>query len=265
VLKYAARLAIIESGLEPEFAFSEVQEAYFLMSNLRQLSKSQYWFYRFQRATLKYKHREDDPESVPVQGRTVPSKKPSTYVFDSNGDTHLTLTTYKAQTFHWEEETVWLGLEGSKKKNLKEKKKGKKVAAAPLPPLEALPESPVPVQMSRRATTDLSLAESDDIRDEGKGELMCTEPGTTTTSPNLQVQHSDYGERAGDLPNQVEIRMLVSGRHLALASSCFKKMFSGLFTEGKVDQSGLRRVTATDWDLEAFTMNNKELPPILCF
>jgi hypothetical protein len=48
--------------------------------------------------------------------------------------------------------------------------------------------------------------------------------------------------------------MLVSGNHLSLASSYFEKMFAGPFTEGKPDHSGLRQVSASDWDPEAFNI-----------
>lgn len=71
---------------------------------------------------------------------------------------------------------------------------------------------------------------------------------------SLQMQDHDYGERCGVLPDQVEIRMLVSGQHLALASSYFAKMFASPFTEAETDQSGLRQVKASDWDPEAFNI-----------
>lgn len=46
--------------------------------------------------------------------------------------------------------------------------------------------------------------------------------------------------------------MLVSGKHLELASPIFKTMLTGPFTEGKADSSGVRWITASDWDPEAF-------------
>jgi hypothetical protein len=48
--------------------------------------------------------------------------------------------------------------------------------------------------------------------------------------------------------------MLVSGKHLALASSYFEMMFAGPFTEAETDHSGLHQVKASDWDPEAFNI-----------
>lgn len=45
--------------------------------------------------------------------------------------------------------------------------------------------------------------------------------------------------------------MLVSGKHLELASNVFKTMLTGPFIEGSADSSGLRRITASDWDHRA--------------
>lgn len=150
-------------------------------------------------------HNNSSSEPASIQGglqNKTASKKTSTYILDSNGDTQLILSTYKDQPFIWEAETIWIGRERSTKKYFKKKKRAERNA----------------------------------------------------DSSTLRIQDWDYGERSGILPNKVEIRMLVSGKHLELASSYFEKMFSGPFTEAKADHSGLRRVTATDWDPEAFNI-----------
>jgi hypothetical protein len=46
--------------------------------------------------------------------------------------------------------------------------------------------------------------------------------------------------------------MLVSGKHLELASSIFKIMVIGPFAEGKADLLCIHRIIASDWDPEAF-------------
>ncbi|KAJ4250129.1 hypothetical protein NW762_011939 [Fusarium torreyae] len=200
--------------------------------------------------------------------KTASSKKTSTYVFDTDGDTHLILNTYKAQPFNWEVETIWLGQKTSSKKRLKKKKKAKKVdrkdlilTPIPPPPPAEIPESPFPFPTTFGELLDAIPAELNRTSDEHP-EVLHTEKmesgGTgaevSGDSSSLQVQDWDYGERSGILPDQVEVRMLVSGKHLKLASMYFKKMFAGPFTEGKADQSGLRRVTASDWDPEAFNI-----------
>jgi hypothetical protein len=206
-------------------------------------------------------------EPPPIQGsfqKATSSKKPSLYVFDSNGDTELILNTYKSQPFSWQGETLRVGEERPTRKCLEKKKKSKKVvekalSPPPLPP--ALLESPVSITISLREATDVRSAGFDGVVytrpefwDEEDLETGCTDAETNTDSSNLRVQDWHYGERPGILPDQVEIRMLVSGNHLALASSYFEKMFAGPFTEGKPDHSGLRQVSASDWDPEAFNI-----------
>jgi hypothetical protein len=135
----------------------------------------------------------------------------------------------------------------------------KALSPPPLPP--ALLESPVSITISLREATDVRSAGFDGVVytrpefwDEEDLETGCTDAETNTDSSNLRVQDWHYGERPGITPDQREIRMLVSWKHLALASSYFEKMFAGPFTEAKTDHSGLRQVTASDWDSEAFNI-----------
>lgn len=210
------------------------------------------------------------PEPTSIEGnsqKTSSSKKPSHYIFDSNGDTQLILNTYKAQSFNWVAETVRVEHQIStseylKKNHKKKKKKREKLGMAYIPPAPpAPPESPVPIPLSVTETIDARSVGFDGTGDEHcellNEETMrpgCTDAETNAVSSTLPVQDWHYGERPGILPDQVEIRMLVSGKHLVLASSYFEKMFAGPYTEAKTDHSGLRQVTASDWDPEAFNI-----------
>ncbi|KAF4960488.1 hypothetical protein FSARC_10456 [Fusarium sarcochroum] len=209
-------------------------------------------------------------EPPSVQGscnKPASSRKPSTYVFDSNGDTYLTLVTYKAQTFNWVTETIWVGQETPTAKHSKKKKRKKKETkeegsvlppSSPPPSPPAIQESPVTVPASLRETDAavLSFARDEDPEyvDEKRIGSGRTDTETNADIPDLQVRDWGYGERPGVLHDHVEIRMLVSGKHLELASSYFGKLFAGPFMEAKPDQSGFRRVTANDWDPEAFNI-----------
>lgn len=205
-----------------------------------------------------------DPVSIQrgLQNKAA-STKISTYIFDSNGDTQLILSTYKGQPFTWEAETIWIGQERSTKRCLKKKKKEKKnkkktaFHPPPVPPPLALPEPPVSIPTSLMETIDLFpnvIYTRPEFSDEETIKSGSADAEKKADSTSLQMQDWYYGERSGILPNQVEIRMLVSGKHLELASPYFEKMFSGPFMEGKADHSGLRQVTATDWDPEAFNI-----------
>ena len=80
----------------------------------RCFSVGQYSFNSFEDKTLKDKGKKMDyhtPGSKPVSTqhdppKTPPSKKPSAYVFDSNGDTRIILSTYRAQSFKWETDKI---------------------------------------------------------------------------------------------------------------------------------------------------------------
>ncbi|SPJ71797.1 uncharacterized protein FTOL_01525 [Fusarium torulosum] len=207
---------------------------------------------------------------LPIQEsfqKATSSKRPSRYIFDSNGDTQLILNTYKAQPFNWQGEAVWVGEERPIWKYLKEKKENTKEMEKDLPPPTpstpppALLESPISITVPFREAIDMRSAGFDGVvytrpnfSDEEDMETGYTDAETNSNSSNLRVQDWHYGETSGNLPDQVEIRMLVSAKHLALASSYFEKMFAGPFTEGKLDHSGLRQVTASDWDPEAFNI-----------
>ncbi|KAM0490177.1 hypothetical protein ACHAP8_011804 [Fusarium lateritium] len=217
-------------------------------------------------------HDNSSSEHVSIQGglqNKVASKKPSNYIFDSNGDTQLILTTNIDQTLVWENERIRIGEEKSREENLeteeKKKKKVKRFSIPPPPPPP--PESPISIPTSFDDTTEqLSLF---------PGMTYCR-PGPSDDGKNpdsSSLQDSTYGQRSADEPVKVEIRMLVSGKHLVLASSYFEKMFSGPFIEGQADHhSGLRQVTASDWDPKAFNIvltiihgYNREVPRSLDF
>lgn len=207
----------------------------------------------------------------PAPPKTPPSKKPSAYVFDSNGDTRIILSTYMAQTFKWEVDKIWIEQEKPTKAYYKRKKreerKGKRVEfSAPTTP-PAPQEPPVTTPISLGATTNTSSIDwskvtfsnfsnvryvRPEFSDDDETDPGCIDPGTNIDSTSLQIQDWDYGETCGLPLKKIEFRMLVSGKHLELASSIFKTMVTGPFAEGKVDLSGIRRITASDWDPEAF-------------
>ncbi|CAF3451611.1 unnamed protein product [Fusarium graminearum] len=210
-------------------------------------------------------HGNSSSEHVSIQGglgNKVSSKKPSTYIFHSNGDTQLILTTCIDKTFIWESERIWIGEDKLKKKQLEtgKKKKKKKKKRFSLPPPPPPPqESPISTPTSFNDTTDpLSSFPGLTYYRPGLLDAEATDPGPSDAGKNTDstsLQASNYGERSTNLPGQVEIRMLVSGTHLVLASSYFEKMFSGPFVEGNADhRSGLRQVTASDWDPKAFNI-----------
>ncbi|CEI41710.1 unnamed protein product [Fusarium venenatum] len=176
-------------------------------------------------------HGNSSSEHFFIQGglqNKVASKKPSTYIFDSNGDTQLVLTTNIDQAFVWEAERIATRISYFDPYVVRD---------------TADPFSLFPGMTYSRP--GLSDAEATDPRPAGAGKNI----------DSLSLQDSNYGERSANLPGQVEIRMLVSGKHLVLASSYFEKMFSGPFIEGKADHhSGLRQVIASDWDPKAFNI-----------
>ncbi|KAL7755605.1 hypothetical protein ACKLNR_014132 [Fusarium oxysporum f. sp. zingiberi] len=216
------------------------------------------------------------PGSEPVSTqrgppKKPPSRKPSAYVFDSNGDTRIILSTYMAQTLKWEADKIWIEQEKPTKAYYKrkkwEKKKGKRVEFSPPTTPPAPQESPVTTSTSLGGTTNASsidwskvtFSDFSNVRyirpefsDGDETDPGCTDPGTNPDSTSLQIQDWDYGETCALPLEKIEFRMLVSGKHLELASSIFKIMVTGPFAEGKADLSGVRRITASDWDPEAF-------------
>ncbi|KAF5679185.1 hypothetical protein FHETE_926 [Fusarium heterosporum] len=163
---------------------------------------------------------------------SVSSRKPSGDVFDRHGDTSLVLNTSLARSFHWQRETIWLGLERHVR------------------PLSPLPESLKSEAVSSGENIEVSptgLQGMDDLNEDNQ-HLEYSD------SLHLQSQNGDDGDDSATHSCTVEIRMLVSGNHLKLASSYFDKMFSGPFIEAETNQSGLRQVTASGWDPEAFKM-----------
>ncbi|SCO53268.1 uncharacterized protein FFNC_14717 [Fusarium fujikuroi] len=198
--------------------------------------------------------------------RSRPSKKPSAYMFDSNGDTRIILSTHLAQTLKWEADKIWIEEKKLPKAYYKMKKREMKKWKR-LPP--APRESHVAASTSLGGTTsappidwgkvDLSefLNASDsppEIADGDETDPGCTVPGTNADSTSLQIQDWEYGETCRPHLKKLKLRMLVSGKHLELASPIFKTMVTGPFAEGKTDVSGFRQITASDWDPEAFNI-----------
>ncbi|KAG4282145.1 hypothetical protein FPRO04_13433 [Fusarium proliferatum] len=219
-------------------------------------------------------HHAPGSEPFPTQqdpSKTPPSKKPSAYVFDSNGDTRIILSTDMARTFEWETDKIWIEGEKSTKVNCKKKKRKKRpgmkveLPLSPTPP--GPPESLVTTSTSLGGTTnapptdwgEFDISAFSNIRysrpEFSDGDDMnpaCTDPGTNHDNTSLQIQDWDYGETCVPHLKKMEFRMLVSGKHLELASPIFKTMVTGPFAEGKADSSGFRLIKTSDWDPEAF-------------
>ncbi|KAI6759915.1 hypothetical protein HG531_013488 [Fusarium graminearum] len=73
-------------------------------------------------------HHASDAEPISTQQEALkapPSKKPSAYVFDSNGDTRIILSTYMAQSFKWEADKIWIEPEKPTWANFKTKSRGR--------------------------------------------------------------------------------------------------------------------------------------------
>ncbi|KAF5010214.1 hypothetical protein FDECE_3626 [Fusarium decemcellulare] len=136
--------------------------------------------------------------------------KPSTYVFDADGDTELILKTCQDQVLYWDDEVLSVGQEKPKTNHGKRK---------------------------RQSTSQRR-------NQKGKFDKPVDE----------DIKHLHLGERPGTVPGQIEVGMLVSKKHLALASPYFRKMFSGPFAEANVGDGGHRQVRASDWDPEAFIL-----------
>lgn len=207
-------------------------------------------------------HDASDSEHIsPQRGppKTPPSKKPSEYVFDPNGDTRIILSTYMAQTFEWEADKLRIKQEMPTKiyykKKKQEKKEGKRA------------ESLITTSTSSGGTTNrtsidwgtIDFSTFSDVRyyrpefsDDDDADLGCTDPGTNRDSTSTRMQDWNYGEKCARSLKKIDYRLLVSGKHLELASSVFKKMLTGPFTEGKADVSGFRLIKTSDWDPEAF-------------
>ncbi|SCN79292.1 uncharacterized protein FFB20_05914 [Fusarium fujikuroi] len=218
------------------------------------------------------------PGSQPVstqQGppKTPPSKKPSAYVFDLSGDTRIILSTSMAQTFKWEADKIWIEEEKRWKAYYERKKrdeeKGKRVESSPPTTPSAPQESPVTTSTSVGGATQVSPIDWGKVNfshfnftpysrlEVSNGDETnpdCTDPGTNADSTSLQTQDWHYGETCVPRLKKMEYRMLVSGKHLELASPIFKTMVTGPFAEGKADSSGFRLITAADLDPEAFNI-----------
>lgn len=230
----------------------------------------------------------DAPGSKDVSPqRGSPSKKPSEYVFDSNGDTRIILSTYMAQTFEWEADEVRIKQEMPTREYYKrrklEKKEGKKVAFSPLTTPPAPQESLITTSTSLGGTTnrvpidwgtfsDFSNVQYSrpEFSDGDETDLGCIDPGTKVDSTSLQIKDWNYGEKCARSLKKIEFRLLVSGKHLELASSVFKKMLTGPFAEGKANASGFRLIKTSDWDPEAFKIiltimhgHNRDVPKSL--
>ena len=151
---------------------------------------------------------QDDTPQGPSQ---IPlSKKPSTCVFDPNGDTRIVLRTGMAQHFEWWADEIWV--------------------------IPDAPADDIDIDLGKATFINLRIEEppvpdyQDDQIDTGHGEA-----GTSGASTNLSTKESHDQEICEPTPEKIEVCMLVSGKHLELASPIFKTMVTGPFAEGHIE------------------------------
>ncbi|KAM0380700.1 hypothetical protein ACHAO7_008509 [Fusarium culmorum] len=132
--------------------------------------------------------------------------RPSTYVFDSYGDTCITLYTSKDRAFYFSGDTV----------------------------------SNVPSDGVSRSEFSVSS-------DWGKVAHEDCDAASVHSSDSRHEYH-EYGEIPGSSPGQVEIRVLVSGKHLELGSDYFTELFSSPGAEQLIGDSGFYELQARGWD-----------------
>ncbi|KAJ3454817.1 hypothetical protein MRS44_013417 [Fusarium solani] len=183
--------------------------------------------------------------------------KPSIYEFDEDSNTELALDTCPPHSFYWENETLLDGKEKCKKKNNDQRRKTK----AGVPVEEVAAEEPAAGDTPFDEPPAMLSAESGSEHDEGfnhdQARLSMSglvKDQKVDDDPTCRITEKTLGECPGIVPGRVRLRMLVSWKHLKLASPVFRKMFAGPYVEGVTDDRGLRRVSATDWDPEAFVI-----------
>lgn len=219
-------------------------------------------------------HSASGSEPIPTRHdalKAPPSRKPSDCMFDSNADTCIILSTYEVQSFKWEADQIWIEQDNpawsSFKSKNREKAKGKGYEFSRLNKLSAPQEYPIITPTSIGSTTNESFIDCYektvlDIPNERSIQLAhltgkqadpgFNDPDPSPDSTDPRVQDKDYGETCKLPIEKIELRMLVSGKHLELASPIFKTMLTGPFKEGSAYSSGYRRITASDWDPKAF-------------
>lgn len=204
-----------------------------------------------------------------LQRQTALSRKPSAYVFDPKGDTKLTLHTFRPQVFNWKKDTLWIDQKRIKTK----KKKGKHQRIKQEEPFESTSETNAGQVLTGGQTDTLGLPSSEMVIQAAPVENVLNQTGITNTRidssqsfhgdvENLSSEDTDNLDhrwldcRFGEMPNiisgHIEVRMLVSGKHLGLASRQFQRMLTGPYSEAKKDAWNLHQVTASDWDPDAF-------------
>lgn len=161
-----------------------------------------------------------------------------------NPDTQLpTLSSYKEKrtNTHSQDDTQplddtqpsILSLKARKKMKKKAKKEGKiRAESNPWPE----PEVPAEASVEERAPVPVGTSVSD----------PAVESQTAHELPPVDETQSSVDEGTGD-----EVRILVSSRHLCLASVVFSRMLHGPWAEGRSQSIPLHEITANEWDTEA--------------
>lgn len=184
-------------------------------------------------------HSASGSEPIPTRHdalKAPPSRKPSDCMFDSNADTCIILSTYEVQSFKWEADQIWIEQDNPAWSSFKSKNREKAKDCYEKTVLDIPNERSIQLAHLTGKQADPGFNDPD--------------PSPDSTDP--RVQDKDYGETCKLPIEKIELRMLVSGKHLELASPIFKTMLTGPFKEGSAYSSGYRRITASDWDPKAF-------------
>lgn len=184
---------------------------------------------------------------------------------DPNGDVELILELPNSQTLQWPPNmALGPGFDSKRvrmskmdKRKYKKKQRMEAEAAAAARALEAISTLVVeeaasdPLVGEDAPLENLTARESDSppaTEEENK-------PGATIASTSA----ANEGSEPPVEPSSIEhikpegLRLLVSSRHLRLASSTFRSMLDGPWKEGATINTGaIRSIRATEWDTEAF-------------
>ncbi|KAF5243115.1 hypothetical protein FAUST_3034 [Fusarium austroamericanum] len=156
-----------------------------------------------------FNSRSSEPDhwsAGPPYQKQIRMGRPSTYVFDSHGETCITLYTSKDRTFSFSGDTL----------------------------------TNVPSDEAPRSEFSVSS-------DWGKVAHEDCDAASVHSSDSRHKYH-EYGEIPRSSPGKVEIRVLVSGKHLELGSDYFTELFSSHTAGELIGDSGLYEIQARGWD-----------------
>ena len=168
---------------------------------------------------------------------------------DPDGDVELILEHPDAQKLLWSSE-VLKSLKKSKKQKKKKERSSTIVRESSIE--DAGSEQPIPEAASNGGVISEEPTDPE-LRTQG---TTPDESGSNTHTEVAMGTNKEYGPSVeptcSSFPEQNELRMLVSSRHLCLASSTFRNMLQGPFLEAFDNNGLIREIRAVDWDALAF-------------